>query len=224
MQNLHERDSVVIHINTTMRHEQLCRQIKKGDKYIPVISPFRENLEEKYKVLTDAILARVMANDHIRLCDMILDDGLRKTHSRAKEYDRDNPGQKLREILFPGGNLYPVVSMPISEEPAAADQIAKKLESLGSDHPLYFLVEELRTAITACQEAAEAYKEKIVAVADAQTAVELAKHDLRRRYNASYLEAALEFGKDFAEKLFPEIHSSHRIANNIEEETEEDAA
>ena len=155
---------------------------------------------------------------------MELDDGLRKTHSRAKEYDRENPGKNLREMLFPGGNFYPVISMPVSEEPAAADQIANKLESLGSDHPLNYLVEELRAAITNCKEAAETYKEKIVAVSDAQTAVELAKLNLRQRYTANYLEASLEFGKDFAEKLFPEIHSSHRIANSIEEETEEEDA
>ena len=224
MQNLNDHDSVVKHENTSWRHEALSRLTEKGEKFILAIKPVREDLESKHQALKDARRNQTVAHDKVMFCDIKLDNVVREVHYQTKVYDKKNPGTKLREQLFPGGKLNPVISMPVSEEPDAVEQMAKSLEMLGSEHPLYYLVEDLNTAIAACREAADAYQQSIKAVSDARTEVEFAKNNLRKRYARNYHEAAAEYGKDFAEMLFPEIYS-HRSADNTEaEENEEEAA
>jgi hypothetical protein len=225
MQNLNDHNSVVKHENTSWRHEALSRLTEKGDKFILAIKPVRENLKSKHQALKDARRNQTVAHNKVRFRDSMLDNVLRTVHFQSKKYDQENPGENIRERLFPGGNMSPVITMPMSEEPDAVELMASTLEMLGSEHPLYYLVEKLRNAAAASKEAIAAYHESIKAVSEARNMVEFAKNDLRRRYARSYHEAAAEYGKDFAEMLFPEIYSHHSTVNAEEEqENEEDVA
>ncbi len=224
MQTLYEDDSVARHVDAALKHEQLCRQNGKSENYISLMVPVREALEKAYADLKAAIQERTTANDMVWQCDTKLDNVLRKLHNRASEYDRSNPGKNVRELFFPDGKLYPVISMPFREEPDTAGQIANMLEKLGTDHPLHFLVEEIRGAIAKSKAAISDYEKTLNKVAYAQTAVYVAKGNLRRRFEANYYIAALEFGKDFAEKLFPKIHKRRRSAGKENPEDEEDVA
>ena len=226
MQNLNERDSIAKHEDTSWRHEALSRLTEQGNKFILAIKPVREDLESKHQALKDARRNQTVAHDKVRFCDYKLDNVVRTVHFQSKKYDQENPGENIRERLFPGGNMSPVITMPMSEEPDAVELMANTLEMLGSEHPLNYLVVELRNAAAASKEAIAAYHESIKAVSEARNMVEFAKNDLRRRYARNYHEAAAEYGKDFAEMLFPDI-STHYQADNAEaeeEEEEEDAA
>jgi hypothetical protein len=165
-----------------------------------------------------------MAMDYIRLCDMLLDDIMRKLHGRAKEYDRVMPGKNARMLLFPKGRLTPVVSMPLNDEPDEAEQIASKIESMGEENSLYPLAAEIREAVEKCRQAAKDYASILDTISGIRTAVDLVKVNLSRQYASNYFQAAAEFGKNYAEQLFPEIHSSYRNVETTEEEGEEKAA
>ena len=218
MQNLHQRDSVARHLDAAERHIQLCRQNKYGEKFITNIQQAKDDLQTKQDVLKKALQDKTMAMDNIRLCDMLLDDIIRKLHGRAKEYDRDVPGQNVRMLLFPGGRLTPVISMPLNDEPNEAEQIAGKIESLGSDNPLLPIAMEIREAVEKCRQAAKEYTNSLQTISGMQTEAEIAKVALGRQYANNYFQAASEYGKNYAERLFPEIYSSYRSVETPEEE------
>jgi hypothetical protein len=114
--------------------------------------------------------------------------------------------------------------MSLSDEPEEAEQIASKIESMGEENLLFPLAAEIREAVEKCRQAAKDYAANLQTISGLQTEVELRKVNLSRQYAHNYFQAASEFGKNYAEKLFPEIHSSHRTVETIEEEGEEQAA
>ncbi len=222
MKNLHESDSVAKHNDAVKRHHQLCRQNKQGEKYITYTQSEIDRLEACQKEYDSALFGQTMTMDKVRLCDMILDDTLRTLKGRAFEYDRDHPGEAVREMLLPGGNLLPLIRLPYMEEPDAAAGIVQKIRSLGEDHPLAPVAAEIEEALTSCRQASEEYKNAVKKKADAGVALELAKVALRKKYALAYFTAAAEMGKAYAERLFPEIHGSSR--NIVSSEDGDEAA
>jgi hypothetical protein len=216
MQNLLESHSLAKHQNATWRHMQLCRQNKKGEMFIARIEPSYNDLDEKGSILKQANKNRVAANDTVRLKDLFLDDELRKLHNRAKEYDREHPGQHVAKMLFPKGNITPIVTMSNNAQPEKVDQITYKLKSLGSDHELYPFVVSIENCVTQCKNSLDAYNNSLKVVNTARTDVELSKANLRRQYTANYYEAAGQFGKNYAERLFPLL--SKKVTAEVVEE------
>jgi hypothetical protein len=220
MQNLLESHSLAKHQNAAWRHMQLCRQNKKGEMFIARIEPSYNDLDEKGSILKQANKNRVAANDTVRLKDLFLDDELRKLHNRAKEYDREHPGQHVATMLFPKGKITPIVSMSNNAQPEKVSQIIKKLKSLGSDHELYSFVKTISNGVSDCNNALKAYGESIEIANSAKTDVELSKANLRRQYTASYFEAAGLYGKNYAERLFPILYKNKTtVEPEVEQET-----
>lgn len=210
MQNLLINDSLPKHLDSGLRHMQLCRQNKGGEKYLNAIEPHYNDLSEKADALKTSSLNRVVAKDTVRLKDLLLDDELRKLHNRAKEYDKDFPGSKLTVLLFPLGKISSTISKGYDKEPEIADQIVLKVESLGETHPLYPMAAAIRTAISGCKDALEGHKQAEEAEATAKTIIDLSKANFRKAYSDNYHLAAQDTDKRYAEKLFPKVRASSK--------------
>lgn len=210
MTSLFERDSIPRVLDAAERCMRLCRQNRNADKYEKSLIPSYNDMMEKNQQRIKAGNDCTAAYDLVRLFDLNLDDCLRKVHSRSKEYDRENPGSSTLTMLFPKGNITPVITMPLDEEPDEAEQIAQKLTALGEQHPLYPLAKEIIDAVADCRKALKAQEEVTKVYYQTRTAAELSKLALIRQYNGMYFVAASEVGKSFAERLFPQLSASSR--------------
>jgi len=191
------------------RHLRLCTQSKNGAKYADLIKLFYNDFEDKRDVYKKAVKNTTFALDSTKLRDTELDDVLRDVNGRAKEYDRNNPGSNVESLLFPEG-LTEVVNITDKAEPEAARGIAKKITSLGAEHPLNSFVSLIETAIQASELAFEELVTVSKAEGNANTDFVISKLKLVKQYNASYFVAANDFGKSFAEKLYPKLHTEKK--------------
>ncbi|SRR6266542_6159053 len=205
MINLTEDDSVKRVEDATERHVRLCRQNPNADKHVIVIQPLYLDMEAKKTQHEQTEKDVNAAQDTVWLWNNILNDALRDLHGRAKEYDRNHPGSKTCTLIFPGGNITPIIALPDPDRPDAAQAIVQKTTSLGTTHELFPLAEKIDKAITSCNDAAKQLKTAIQSEGNANTVLTISKIALVRKYNANYFVAASDVDKAFAERLFPPL-------------------
>ena len=205
MNYLYEYYSISKCLNASDRSIRLCRQIPGGSKYEQALLPIYNETVAKYRLWDDAIRNSQAASDNNKLYDKFLDEVLVKVNHRCEEFDTANTGSFTRTTLFPNGNYGDIIRMNIYKEPAKATEMAQKLEQFGTTHELYPLAAEIKTAVTAVENAFKNETDVIKAEGIARTNAELAKLALIRKYNSNYFQAADEGGKAFAEKLFPDL-------------------
>jgi hypothetical protein len=205
MIKLTDDDSVPRVEDAVERHMRLCSQNPGGDKYKTIILPSYNDIEAK--ILAHKLAAKNASGalDSIRLSNSVLNDVIRDVQCRAKEYDRNNAGSHMADIIFPGGNITPIISTSDEYEPELAHGVAQRILSLGKDHALYSNAATIETAVTVCKAALAQRKVADDATTDAWTALILSKNALGERYNANYFLAATDVNKEYAEKLFPKI-------------------
>lgn len=208
MTNLSEHDSSAHVLDAVERHQRLCRQTPNGSKFETAIQVAYNGLKTKYNSRKEAVQERMMTYDMIRFNDLSLDDVLRKVHGRAKEFDRAHPGANVLVLLFAEGKITPLFTMPYDKEPLEAMLVAQKIESLGTNHELYPLVEEIRKGVEACLQGLKELELAVSKQSIAWADEEIAKITVCRQYENNYLSAATEFGRNFAEKLFPNLTSN----------------
>lgn len=224
MIRLSENDSVPRVEDATERHIRLCNQTPNAEKYKAVIEPLYSDFEGKKAKLKETQKEVSYAQDTVWLYDGALDNSLRDLSGRAKEYDRNNPGSNTAVLLFPGGNVSSIVTMPDKDEPDAAHGIAQKVIALGESHELYPYAAKIENAVANCRTALAQQIAAIQNQGDAKTALSISKITLVRQYNANYFAAANDVDKSFAEKLFPRLRPNKKKKGDTEADNEEESA
>ena len=221
-QLLYERHSTNIHLNTTKRHIRLCRQFDGTQTLVSAIEPDLSTLQEKEAASGQARFDKESARDIVSLNDNSLDGKVKTCFERCKQYDRENPGRPVLPIVFPDGKFTTITMASLESEPDLAAQMVTRLGSLGTDHPLNELVAGINEGISKCREALSAYHDSIKLLKSAEADEEIAKLNLRRQYEFNYYDSVKQFGKNFAEHLFPVIYSPSKNKTEDEETVDTD--
>ena len=216
MVRLSEKDSAPRVIGATERHMRLSNQSPNGEKYKNAILPPYNELVEKKSLVEEKQKEVNFAQDIVWLKDDSLDNTMRDVGGRAKEYDRNNIGSNTLNLLFPGGNVGNVITMPNKEEPDAAHGIAQKVIALGEQHELYPFAAKIEEGVANCRAALAQQVTALQNLGDAKTALAISKMSVVRQYNANYFTAASDVNKEYAEKLFPRLRPAKKKKNNTE--------
>ncbi len=202
---LQNDDSSQKHIEVVRRHQRRCRRTKGAAEFAAAIEPARANLKEKLDGRLKLIEMEQDARDDLELADGDLDDCVITVSDRAKEIDRDQPGQNLHAKLFPSGRTTDFTEADILVEPNETDKIAVAIDSLGKEHALAPLAARLRSLGDAGRNAAKAVGDAIRARKVGEADEELAQAELRKAYEMNYVNARGKLGRRLAERLFPRI-------------------
>jgi hypothetical protein len=219
-QLLREKHSTKVHLNISRRHMRLCKQIKGCEKYATAIDPFYKDLTEKQTATELVRHEKESAHDLVTLYDKDLDNDVITLFEKCKQYDRGNPGRPVLNQLFTDGKLTTITSASYDSEPDVALQLLTRLAALGPDHVLSSQSQSIKTNIDRCKGTLSAYYDSITILKSAEANEEISKSKLRRQYEFNYLDSVKEFGKSFAERLFPVISSKSKSSGD-EAETKE---
>jgi hypothetical protein len=132
-------------------------------------------------------------------------DMLRTTSERAKQYDRDAPGEAVFDKLFPEGGFSDFLASDGTASAATLRLFSKRVADLGTSHTLAALAPEHEKRATAIDAAAKAIEDAVKARKLAEAEEELAQAAVRKAYSDNYLDAQKKLGKVLAERLFPRI-------------------
>jgi len=152
-QLLYDRHSTRTHLNIVRRHIRLCRQVKGTEALITSIEPAYSVLLEKQKATSQAAQDREVAYDDVLFNDNILDDKVRSAFDQCKQFDRDNPGRSVLQLIFTDGKFSNIVNAPLTKEPDQVAQIITRIEALGTSHQLNRLTAYLQEGIDNCRQA-----------------------------------------------------------------------
>jgi hypothetical protein len=201
---LRETDSTNKHLNGSARHMRLCRQAGQT-ALAEAILPVHNALSDKQKASKAASEAREQANDDMIYSDGDLDGAVHTAFDETKRHDRESPGDRATERTFPDGKFTTITMTKTTEEPDEVDKLALRFESFGASHPLYAIAARLREKAAVSRTKVNAYKEAIKAENKAQADEQIAKFELRRKYEHNYLDARKLLGRTMADRLFPRI-------------------
>ena len=160
-------------------------------------------LKEKNQISKNALENKGAAYDKVVLKDTILDDAIRDISDAAKQYDRKNVGRGIYTDLFPDGKTTTIIGAPLTKEPDKADRLLQRFDRFEEGNPLLTHKMPLSTAITEAKTAISAYEQAIGNEQKVLADEAMAKEDLVRQYELNYHGAALQFGKKYANRLFP---------------------
>lgn len=199
-----QRDSATLHLRMAKRHIRLCGRLAQTKKFAAALREAITQLEEKEKGRKAASDEREYAYDDVILCDTDLDNAVRTTFERTRQYDRDRLTRML-DLLFPARGFSDLVRMPLSKEPQEVNKLVVKLGQLEDGNELKPLAGFLQEKVNASIAAWDAYQQTITRLKEVQASEELSKLALRRQYEHNWLEARKEFGVSVADSLFPKV-------------------
>jgi hypothetical protein len=201
---LADRDSTDLHLNLARRHQRLARRYKQTN-FVDIIQLAIDELVARQSAAAARDLDRHAAYDNVIAADADLDDGIRNLFGAAEAYDRENPGACMVSRLFPEGGFGDLISQPVAEEPASAEALASKVETLGVQ-VLTPYAAKLRTLAQAVRDALHVLNDAVRASKSADAEEEIAQGTLRRQYEHNYLNSRQAIGRTLAERLFPKTH------------------
>lgn len=214
-QKISDRNSTDYILTAVRRQIRLSKQVSGAEKFGTQLVPFRNKLAEKLNATQQSTELRQNAYDDILRSDRILDNTIRNVYGRTREYERDHIGEAITMKIFPNGTFSEIVNLPYAKEPAEADNIAIRIESLGDGHPLFPLAAELRTK-------SELVRSAITVMADAirhekmvQAEEDIAKLEMCRAYEYCIYDAKKELGADGAELIFPALYKPVRKEEEV---------
>lgn len=217
-QLLRDPYSTEVHLNAARRHIRMCQQHNTAS-LVAAILPAVRTLQAKAEASRLARMEREDAQDDLIQADNDLDNGVRALFEQARQIQRENPIDNSFQQLFPSGKYSAIVRSPLEEETTQVAQIGTRINSLPENHPLrasgVTLAQKLEKTITCLTTLNEAIRKLKLAEAEE----EIAQAALRRQYEINYLDARAEYGKVFAERLFPSI-ISRSFSDVPETETE----
>jgi hypothetical protein len=202
---LREKDSTERHLNLCHRHVRLCNLQKGAELLANNMKSAMQNLGSKQENTKQKQLAREEAYDDVILADVNLDNGVKTSFEKCKQFDRDNVGENILPRIFPDSKFTTITELNRYEEPAAVNLLAVRLENLGPNHPLLGLAQDLRKQVAESLAAIEKLRQAEAAEKTASTEEDLARVALRKQFELNYLEARKIFGKEQAERLFVKI-------------------
>jgi hypothetical protein len=207
-QNLRIEDSVDKCLNLVRRNIRLCSQIKGADGLIGAIKPFYDSCSAKNAELAKAVEEAEDNYDLSVFQDGELDLALRNLGGRCKEQDRSKPGSVVFASMFPDG-VDAVTKMNREDEPDEADKIARRIELLGTEHPLLGNAAIIREEAQKSRDACNKYNESCKKIAILKTELDVLKMAMITKYAENILDATKLFGKDYAGRYFPKIRISN---------------
>jgi hypothetical protein len=213
---LRNNDSTDKHLNTVRRHTRLCKQISGTEEFVTNIQPAYNELKEKQALTQAKAEEREDAYDDLIFQDGLLDNAVRSTFEKCKQFDRDNIGQSVLKQIFPEEKFSDIIREPIASEPDEVEKIKIRIEELGDTHTLYPLAAILQERIDASRQAITALNDSIRAQKMAEAEEEITQGKLRQQYENNYLDARKKLGRQTAEMLFPKT-SSRKIVVDTEE-------
>jgi hypothetical protein len=214
-QLLSKRHSTTTCLSVCMRHIRLLRQVKGTEELVAAIDPFRMALLARKKETEIQAENKTVGYDLLVLNDALLDDKVRNLSEGCKQYDRGNPGRPVHDLIFPKGNITSIIRVKMEEEPEEINTLIKRVESLGTDHPIAMHIAFLQSAVDNSKKVIADYKAAIDTLKLAEALEEIAKTNLIRQYELNYYDALKKFGKIYANRLFPTI--TQRSTNDGDE-------
>lgn len=199
---LADRDSTDLHLNLANRHQRLARRYKQAS-LVAAIQPAIDTLVSRQAVAAGKDLDRQAAYDDVVAADADLDDGIRNLFGSAEVFDRDHIGAGMVTTLFPGGGFGSIVDQPLAEEPASAEALATKIDTLGAAHALASHSVKLKALAQGVRDALKALDDAVRLAKNADAEEEIAQGVLRRQHERNYLIARQTLGRGIAERLFP---------------------
>lgn len=219
-QRLYEKHSPGMCVRLSKRHSRLCSQVQGAESLASAIAGAIAKVQEKAAAKRAAEEERDSCYDLILFHDADLDNVIRSTASRCKEYDRENIGARTYQTIFPE-NTSPIIETNPADEPLEVQKVVTRIQSLGSDHELFPLAEKLDQAAQKVNEAVSKHLDGISGVGAADAELQIAKAELIRQYMVNIFEAEKLFGRKNANRLFPSFKSSRAAAGESEEDDEE---
>jgi hypothetical protein len=212
---LNDAMSSEVHINSALRHSRRCKQTKGANELAGVIDPFINDLETKSSETKKEKLLYDNTYDDLVFNSGGFDDRIRTISDTAKQYDRENPGRPVHELLFPNGGYSTILRFSIAKKADTAEEIKERIKSLGEEHALAAQVPLLTEAITKVRTSISALQQANTKVRTAVANEEVAQANLRKQYEFNYLDAVKLFGKNFANRLFPQTVSRKKIEEEV---------
>lgn len=200
-----DSDSSEKHKGTVRRHMRLCKAVKGAEFLVT-------NIEKHYTRLVGTMSDKEKANeaeddaqDDRDLRGREGADVLRTVSERAKQNDRDMPGDGAFARIYPEGGFSEFVASNGTTSAASCRLIAGRIRELGQNHPLASYDAELEAKAVAIDDAQKNFDNALRARKLAEAEDELAQAALRRAYEENWLDAQKKFGKAAAERLFPRL-------------------
>jgi hypothetical protein len=215
---LHDIQSTKVHLSAAQRHIRLCRQVPGTESLVTAMIPYESDLQNKHTLTTQAIRNREAANDTLILKDALLDNQVRSLFDKVKEFDRDNPGQMVLKTLFPDEKFTTITNTPMQDEPTLVRQLVVRLDSLGGRHQLAAMKPQITAAIEASETAQTNFVNSIKEQKSQEVVEEIAKASLRKQYEVNFYNAGIQFGKAYANLLFPVLRSGRSTSGEPAEE------
>lgn len=203
---LTDRESSALHLSTARRHQRLSRRYRR-DSLVTAIEPLIADLEAKSGITVAKIFETQAAYDNVLAADADQDDAVRNLFNAGEQHDRSNPTSPALPTLFPGGGFGDLIDEPLAQEPESVSALATRVDTLGAQHPLAAHAATLRAAAQDVRDALKAQNDALRAQKSAEAEEEIAQAALRRQYEANYLDARRQWGRPFAERLFPRLYS-----------------
>ena len=213
---LRDNDSTEKHLNTVRRHTRLSKHISGTEEFVTNIQAPYDELKAKQAATKTRIEAREDAYDDLIFQDGLLDNAVRSSFEKCKQYDRDNVGQSVLKQIFPDEKYGDIVRAPIASEPDEVEKIKIRIEELGESHTLYPLAATLQKRIDTSRQAISMLNDAIRAQKMAEADEEIVQMKLRQQYENNYLDLRKKLGRDTAEMLFPKT-SSRKVTIETEE-------
>jgi hypothetical protein len=205
---LRDKDSSEKYLSAGRRHCRLCKEIPGCEPFSVTIQPSLKTLEEKVELTKAAIINREDALDVTRLNDRMVNQAVKTLYERTSQHDRENVGAGMIVKLFPDGKLSTITLLEKTKKVDAVDMLVKRAGTLDTNHPLAAPLQALQTQTAAARTAITNYNTATYNVKMASAEETIAKAEVRRMYEANYLDARKAFGKDVAESIFPDLMSS----------------
>lgn len=204
-QMLRDADSSEKHLSITRRHKRLCKSIKGAEFLALAIEPHYNRQIAAFANKQKAIESEEDAQDDRDLIGRDGADVLRTISERAKQHDRDNPGDNAFGRLYPEGGYSDFIASNGTTSAANCRLIAARIKDLGANHPLSDLATDAEARAVAIENGQKGFDDALRARKLAEADDELAQAALRRAYEENWLDAQKKLGKTMAERLFPRL-------------------
>lgn len=201
---IYPKDSTAMHLRMGRRHVRLCLRVPGAEPFAAAIRPPLEQLAERERDRKAAAEAREEAYDVVILCDTYLDNAVRTTFERTRQFDRDHHTRFL-DLLFPARGYSNIVYMPLSKEPQEVNKLLEKMEGIEDGHELKQLTAPLREKMEASTAAWAAYQQTITLLNAIQAREEHERLAVRQQYEHNWLDARKQYGVSMADSIFPKI-------------------
>lgn len=218
-QMLRDSDSSEKHLSTVRRHKRLCKGVKGADFLVSNIAPHDTRLDGAMANKKLAAENDEDARDDRDLHGRIGADMIRTTAERAKQHDREVPGESAFARVFPEGGFSAFIGSNGAASATSCRIISARIGELGANHPLASLQADLEACAVAIDETHKHLADTLRARKLAEAEDELAQAALRRAYEDNWLDAQKKFGKSIAERLFPRIRKADTSGENEGEGT-----